>query len=384
MGNNHQSNSFQEKLPIRVLHEVGRMEAGGIQQLIMNLYHHMDREQIQFDFMVYKSDDYFRAEIEALGGHIYALDENMGSCKLLNDFKKEIHKFKILRRGRYAILHIHCGKPRFCHVAFLAKLAGVPVRIYHGHNMKRTMKHWWNRLAVLLSRQLIALSCNYFFACSHAAAQWNLSRRIVQKGSYEIIKNGIDVEAFRFDNDKRKQMRSQLGLNENQFVLGHVGRFVEAKNHTFLLDIFAEIYQKEKTAYLLLIGEGSLKENMQRKAKALGVQDNVIFYGASNKVNELMQAMDVFVFPSLFEGFGIVALEAQAAGLPTVISDAIPLEVKVTELCTTIALKQPASYWADQVVNAKHKKRKADTTALEKAGYSIEASARHLAVFYDK
>ncbi len=369
--------------PIRVLHEVGRMEAGGIQQLLMNLYHHIDRDKIQFDFMVYRSDDYFKAEIEALGGHIYALDDHMSSSKILNAIKKEYHKFKILRNEQHQILHIHCGKPRFCHVAFIPLLVGIPVRIYHGHNMKRKLSHWWNRLAVYLARELIALSCNHFFACSHAAAEWNLSKKIVRNNRYDIINNGIDLKKFRYDAQKEKEIRHQLNL-ENKFVIGHIGRFTPAKNHDFLLEIFSEVHKKNQNARLLLVGEGALKKQMQYKAQILGINEAVIFYGAATQVHELLQAINVFVFPSLYEGFGIVALEAQAAGIPLIMSDTIPQEVAITTLCTVLSLKQSASFWADKILERKTFKKEANNEQLAQSGFDIDISAKLLEKLYEK
>nr|WP_300128230.1 glycosyltransferase [uncultured Butyricicoccus sp.] len=366
--------------PIRVLHEVGRMEAGGIQQLIMNIYRNIDRDKVQFDFMVYRADPWFEAEIKQLGGTIYPLDRNLGNSNFFNMIKKEWNKYKVLREHPYNIIHIHCGRPRPCHIAIIPWVCGVSHRIYHGHNMKRKLASKFEEVMLAIGRIGISISCNHFFACSRPAAKWNLSKIHYNANNYTILKNGIDTHKFSFNSTLRSQMREKLGVSDS-LVLGHVGRFMPVKNHKFLLEILREVKYIHPKVVLLLVGDGPEYHNIQRMAQDMDLEKNIIFYGTCKQVEQLYQAMDVFLLPSFFEGFGIVGIEAQASGLPVIISDCIPSDVLVTEYTKALPLDD-AKLWAKKIVEFSTLHREDQSEKIRKAGYDIYKTVSFLEQFY--
>lgn len=217
------------------------------------------------------------------------------------------------------------------------------------------------------------------FACSKAAGDWMFGG-----ASYRVMNNAIDARQFEFNKDISKAVLKELGILEETFVVGHVGRFFEQKNHTFLIDIFKEIHLRNEKSVLLLVGDGELRKDIEAKVTSLGLENHVIFAGVRNNVHELLQAMDVFVFSSLYEGLGIVLIEAQAAGLPCFASDIMPEECEVTNLLNRISLTEPADVWADIVLQNKSVKRISTYDMILKAGYDISKNAEWLQDYYLK
>ena len=356
---------------IRVLHVVTYMGRSGLETMIMNYYRHMDRSRIQFDFLVHRD---FRAdyddEIESLGGRIYRLPQLIpwsGSYhKALNGFFAE--------HPEYRIVHVH----QDCLSSVILKAAknqGVPVRIAHSHsssqdkNLKYLIKLFYKRQIPSFATEL--------FACGKEAGDWMFGGV-----PYRIVNNAIDTRKYTYCPERRKNIRKQLGIDPEAFVVGHVGRFNTVKNHTFLLDVFGELRKKNRDAVLLLIGEGDLRGEMEKKAQALGMYNSVIFTGMRSDVPDLMQAMDCFVFPSLYEGIPVTMIEAQAAGLPCVISDAVPAESRKTDLVKQISLKESAVGWANQILTHRWDTRPDTEKAIADAGYDIVANARWLQNYY--
>ena len=305
--------------PIRVLQVVTHMERGGLESTLMNYYRHIDRERVQFDFLVHRQERAaFDDEIESLGGKLYRLPRlvpwSEGYLAALNHFFDE--------HPEYKIVHVH----QDCLSSVILRAAAqhnIPVRIAHSHsanqdkNLKYPIKLWYKRSIPKYTTNL--------FACGKDAGDWMFGGAL-----FQIINNAIDVEAYAYNPTKRQEMRRQLGL-ENELTIGHVGRFNQPKNHPFLLDIFAALLKKESNAVLLLVGGGEGMSQIREKAQKLGIAEHVHFLGVRSDVADLMQAMDVFVFPSLHEGLPVTMVEAQAAGLPCIISDKIPPECILTE-----------------------------------------------------
>lgn len=361
--------------PIRILHENVIMDVGGIECLLMNLYRNIDRNKVQFDFMVHREKEgYFDREIESLGGKIYR-------CEPFNPF----HHQKYLDSMRevfcahpeYKILHAHSDLSMW--PLRLAKEAGIPVRIAHCHNMRTTVD--LKRMFMEYEKLFLKRYCTQMFACSETAAAWLYGEKAVKSKQVVYVKNGIEPEKYQFNMVLRDRVRREFGL-EDRLVVGHVGRFAEQKNHAFLLDAFYLIYQKNPKAVLMLIGTGGLLPEMRRKAKRLRLEDNVIFAGVRSDVPELMQAMDVFAFPSLYEGLGIALIEAQAAGLPCVVSDTVPREADVTGLVERLPLSS-AREWADCILRDRSGYPREDTLkSIRAAGYDIRKTAKKLEKFY--
>lgn len=322
--------------PIRVLHILQRMEAGGTQALLMNIYRKIDRTKVQFDFLVvYKEKQFYDEEIKSLGGHVYKLSfrEDLNLFKFQRDLYNFFHN-----HIEYKIVHCHAYTfGYFCLKA--AKQAGVPVRIAHSHSNAAVQDVKF--LVKIVMQKLFTLHSTDLFACSEEAGKFAFKEK-----HFEIIKNAIDSQNFIANTDTRKDIRKELGL-EDRFVVGHVGRMQPEKNHDFLIDVFAQIKKKKSDAELILVGTGTLEEKVKSKVTEKGLSDCVHFLGNRKDMNRIYQAMDVFVFPSLFEGLGIVAIEAQAAGIPIVCSEGLPPETDITPIYQKLMLSDGVEKWAD-------------------------------------
>ena len=354
---------------IRILHIVTYMDRGGLETMLMNCYRHIDRAQIQFDFLVHRE---FRAdyddEIESLGGRIYRLPRlnpfSPGYKKALLDFFKG--------HPEYRIVHCHLDCMSAIPLA-AAKKCGVPVRIAHSHNSSQDKN--WKYLLKRYFMKKIPAAATHLFACSDEAGAFMFPGENVT-----VIKNGIESEKFTFDPAVREEMRRALGL-DTQIVVGHTGRFMPQKNHAFLIDVFAEV-RKQADATLLLVGEGPLREQIMEKVRALGLEDSVMFLGLRSDVHRILQAADVFVMPSLYEGLGIAAVEAQAAGLPCVLSETVPGACKLTDPVEFLPLEESPALWAEHIL-AVASARRTDTRAqILSAGYDIRNTADYLQEFY--
>lgn len=338
--------------------------------MLMNYYRHMDREKIQFDFLEHRRDRAaYDDEIESLGGRIFRLPR---LNPLSSDYFHALNAF-FAAHPEYRIVHSHLD----CMSAYplcAAKNAKVPVRIAHAHSTSQDRN--WKLVFKLISKKLISLYTTDLFACSADAGEWMFGTKDVH-----ILPNAIDIERYAFNLLIRNQTRKVLGLDD-AFVIGHVGRFSAVKNHSFLTDVFAQIKRQEPNSKLLLVGAGSEMQAVQQKVKALGLGADVIFTGVRNDVANLMQAMDVFVFPSLYEGLGIVLIEAQSAGLPCVVSDVIPREAYLTDLVTAEKLSSSVETWAEKILEKREVLRTDRRAEIAAHGFDITTEAVKLQEFY--
>ena len=351
----------------RILQVVTYMGRGGIETMLMNYYRRMDREKIQFDFLVHRD---FRAdfddEIEALGGHIYripAMNPASGSYrKALADFFRE-HPYRV----------VHCHLNYMSGVVLAAaKQAGVPVRIAHAHTA--SMAPGWKQAVRRLCKYLIPLTATHRFACSTEAG-----RAIFGKADFAILANAIDAAAFAPDEKLRSEVRSELALGD-AFTVIHVGRMIYAKNHEFLLDAFRALLDTEPGAKLVLVGDGELRPQIEAKAAQLP-RDSVLLLGTRSDTPRLLQAGDVFAFPSRFEGMPVTMIEAQAASLPCVISDTVTDECSVTELVRSLPIDDP-KLWAEAILAVRNTPRTDRMEDIRASGYYITAPAKKLTRFY--
>lgn len=361
--------------PIRVLMVNYKMQCAGIESFIMNMYRNIDRDKVQFDFLVhYTAGQFYDKEIEQLGGKIYRL-----SVREDNNFvkyKRELKKF-FLEHKEYKIVHGHM-ESFGCFYLKAAKKAGVPVRIAHSHIAQKN-KGLKGFLKGLLNKSFKKYATD-LFACSDAAGRFMYG----PDEKYEVFNNAIDVQRFVYDEQKRIKYRQQLQIAQESFVVGHVGRFNTQKNHAFLIDIFSEILKKEFNATLLLLGEGDLEPEIKEKVKRLGMDENVKFLGIRGDMDGIYQAMDVFVMPSLFEGLPVSGVEAQAAGLKCFFADTVTEQTRMTEDVRFVSLKEPAEEWAKLILEAKKYTRKNTSEDIESAGYGIKKQAMRLQEFYLK
>lgn len=355
---------------IRVLQVVTYMGRGGLETMLMNYYRHMDRDKVQFDFLTHRQERAaYDDEIESLGGRIYRLPRLVPWSR---SYLTALDAF-FTEHPEYQIVHVH----QDCLSSVILKVAAkhhIPVRIAHSHsanqdkNLKYPIKLWYKRSIPHYATDL--------FACGKNAGDWMFSG-----ATYRTIYNAIDIAAYSFNALKRTEVRHSLGFTD-KLVIGHVGRFNPPKNHPFLLEIFSALLKKEPNAVLLLVGGGEDLPKMQAKAQTLGIAEYVRFLGIRNDVADLMQAMDVFVFPSLYEGLGIVLIEAQAAGLPCVVSDTIPQEAYVTDLLSAESLSVSTGAWAEKVLEKRKCPRTDHSKEVAAHGFDIEVEALKLQEFY--
>ena len=351
----------------RILQVVTLMGRGGIETMLMNYYRRIDREKIQFDFLVHREQrqDY-DDEIEALGGRIYRLPPlNPAS----GSYRRALADF--FRTHHYRVVHCHLNYMSGVVLA-AAKQAGVPVRIAHAHTA--SMAPGWKQSVRRLCKHLIPFTATHRFACGTVAG-----RAIFGKQHFSILANAIDAEAFTPNEKLRREVRTELGL-EDAFTVMHVGRMVYAKNHEFLLDAFREVLNTEPGAKLVLVGDGELRSQIEEKAAQLP-EGSVQMLGSRTDIPRLMQAADVFAFPSRFEGMPVTMIEAQAAGLPCIKSDTVTNECVVTDLVTSLPTADP-KLWADAILAKRGSASAAVLADIQRSGYDITAAADKLTRFY--
>ncbi|MGW5983729.1 glycosyltransferase family 1 protein [Bacillus mycoides] len=361
--------------PLRVLHVVVNMNRGGAETLIMNLYRNIDRSKVQFDFLTCK-EGVFDEEVVKLGGKIHRIPYvtdvgHRGYIKALNTFFSS--------HPQYKIVHSHMDKMSGF-VLRSAKKAGIPVRIAHSHSTSSeggtiAKVYKWYAGAFIIP------CATHFLACSIAAAQWLFPDRA---STTEIFKNGIECAKFAFSSEIREQVRKELKLHEDAFVIGHVGRFAYPKNHTFLIDIFAQLIESRPKSILLLVGDGPLRVEMEKKAEKLNLTNRVKFLGIRSDINRLLQAFDIFVFPSIYEGLPVTLIEAQGAGLPCVISDNITQDVDLgldlVEQCSLLDVRE----WIGKLQSIADRKisRSIAQFVLAEKGYDIKNITGFTQKFY--
>lgn len=343
--------------PIRVLHVLQRMEAGGTQALLMNIYRNIDRTKIQFDFLVeYPKKEFYDDEILKLGGKIYysSVRKDFNIIK----FKKQLKN--ILKENNYKIIHVHAYTIGYF-VLKTAKKYGVSVRIAHSHS--NNMTNDYKKYIKKIMQKIYLLYATDFMACSKEAGNY-----LFKNKKYIILNNAIDSKKFIFNPKIREKIRKELSL-EDSFVVGHVGRFKKEKNHAFLLNVFSNIIRNKKNAKLLLIGSGSLENDIKNQINDMNLNNKVIILNNRSDVNELLQAFDIFIFPSIYEGLGIVAIESQAAGTPILISNGVPDEAMISPIIKKISLNDSSEKWAKEAL----KLSKNDMSHTDMQKYIIEA-----------
>ncbi|MGJ7911435.1 glycosyltransferase family 1 protein [Neobacillus sp. LXY-1] len=361
--------------PLRILHVVVNMNRGGAETLIMNLYRNIDRTKVQFDFLTCKPG-VFDSEIMEMGGKVHRIPylTDVGHLKYVEALKNFFTS-----NNQYKIVHSHMDKMSGL-VLREAKRAGIPTRISHSHNtsseggIASKVYKWY-------AGNFILHSATNLLACSSGAAEWLFKRKSAET---KIVKNGIVSELFDYSEEVRKEVRDELNISNDEYILGHVGRFNLQKNHNFLIEVFAKLNKKVNHSTLLLIGDGPLRTSMEKKAKELQVSDKVKFLGIRSDIHRILQSLDVFVFPSLHEGLPVSLVEAQGAGLPCIISDGISREVDLGgDLIDFLSLSEQDE-WIRKLMDLQSKKfyRQSYSTLISNKGYDIRESAEYMEIFY--
>ena len=356
---------------IRVLQCVNNMHRAGLETMLMNYYRNIDRSQIQFDFLTHRPErsDYDR-EIEELGGHVYyaprLYPQNIPAYfRWMKNFFKE--------HPEYKIMHSHIDAMSYFPL-LAGKMNGVPVRIAHSHNtsIDRDFKYVLKQIC----RRRIDRAATHRLSCGEEAGQF-----LFRGKSFEVIPNAVDAEKFYFDPILREKKRKELGLH-NEFTVGHVGRAYSQKNHRFLVDIFRCIHNIEPDSVLLMVGTGEKTDEIKAYVKKLDLEASVRFLGSRTDVNELYQAMDAFVLPSLFEGVPLVGVEAQFSDLPCFFSDKVPTEVKFNDKARFISLNTAPQIWAREILAGRTYQRNSRKEDIAASRYDIKTAHTLLEQFY--
>jgi glycosyltransferase involved in cell wall biosynthesis len=363
--------------PIRVLHILEGLHAGGMESMIMNYFRNIDLSKVIFDFLIFSEKSFYDDEVENLGGKIFRI-----TPRRKNPLKNYMELDKFFKENtEYKIIHIHQGINYFAPLK-MAKKYKVPFRIVHSHGMDPTLikRQWlfYNFYTLPTIRKL----GTHFFACSNQAAKQLFDKSIYNENRFNVFPNSINAGDFTFDINKRVQIREKLKLN-NFFVIGHVGNFSRVKNHDFILEVFKDVYKKNKNARLLLVGGGTLEDEIKKKVNDMNLDHAIKFMGIRNDVQNLMQIMDVLLFPSLYEGLPVTLIEAQAAGLNCIVSDTITRETEITDHIQYISLNKPSSYWANIVLNSSLlENRNKSLNSIVSAGFDINTAVIQLENIY--
>lgn len=381
---------------VRVLHVLGNTNLGGAESRIMDLYRHTDRNRVQFDFLVHSREEgFFEKEIRELGGRIFRVPRfriyNYFSYrKALKEFFQKHHEFALVQGHMTSTAAIYLP---------IAKKAGVKKTAAHARSagVDKGLKGTMTRFL----RRNLADKADYLFTCSELAGISVYGEKAVREGKTIFIPNAIDCAGFTFDPEKRKKLREELGLAD-ALIIGHVGRFHYAKNHEYLLRVFAELCRMSAGAggstaetgadqkyHLILLGEGPLMEDTRKLAEELGVADKVHFLGNHKNIADYYQAMDYFVYPSRYEGMPGTIVEAQASGLPCLMSDTICREVIATELVETMSIEEEPKAWAEglqrriDALVSKQENREKYAAKMAAAGFDVQAQAERMMRFYE-
>lgn len=364
--------------PIRIAQVIGKWLGGGVESVVMNYYRHIDKSKIQFDFICdADSTNIPYDEIEKLGGRVILVPPYQKVFK----YQKELKK--IFKENKYKIVHSHINTLSVFPL-YAAKCAKVPVRIAHSHSTTNK-KEWKKNLLKQVLRPFSKVYATNYMCCSELAGRWLFGNKEYDKGNVYLLNNAIDLDKFKYDEKIRKQKRKELNINDSTLVIGHIGRFVAQKNHTFLIDIFNEVHKQNQDSLLMLVGQGPLMNEIQEKVNNLGLKDSVIFLGQRNDANELYQAMDVFVLPSLYEGLPVVGVEAQASGLLCFLSSDMTKETKVLDSTEFMSLSNDAEEWANEILeDLKEYKRQNVIDNITKKNFNIKTEAKKLEKKYEE
>jgi glycosyltransferase involved in cell wall biosynthesis len=348
-----------------------KFELDGITNVILNYFRAMDKTDMQIDFLIpneIRKD--LKSELEAYGSRIFKLS---GRIRYPIIYLKNLTN--IIKSNKYHIVHAHGNSCTLALEMLAAKIGGAKVRIPHSHNS--TSEH---KVIHKLLRKVFDMSYTHGFACGEKAGEW-----LFKGKPFEVMNNGINIDKFKYDNSIRDEYRDKYNLTEKK-VIGHIGHFSYQKNHNFLVDIFAELYQLDNSYRLVLIGDGKLRTDIEMKVNELGLSNSVIFTGKTLETPQLLQAMDMIVMPSRYEGLPLTLVEAQAASLPCFVSDAVSKETEITGLLDFVSLDKHPSHWAN-LINIRYFPKRSQGTIehlskISNAGYSINENAKIQKEYY--
>lgn len=372
--------------PIRVLQSVPAMNHGGLEHFIMNVYRAIDRDKIQFDFLFRVNKGcVFDEEIYDLGGRIFRF-ESPDKHPLKS---KKYYESFFVAHPEYKIIHSHVSDlGGFQNLLRVARSKGVPTSIIHAHSTRAPKKgskvqSFINEKLMQRNKRNIEKIGTDFFACSNEAALWMFPESILSGDKFRVIANGIDVDHFSYNKDARLQVRESLNIPKDALVIGHVGRFAQVKNHKFLVDVFNFLTHLNPNSFLLLVGGGELKQQIQERTENAGISEKVRFLGEKEDTAPYYSAMDVLCMPSLYEGMPIVGIEAQANNLPILFSSNVPIEARIGNRVHFLDLEMGVESWTERIMAIAHRvDDNSNKEKLDKAGFNSAFASAELEKFY--
>ncbi len=357
--------------PIRVAHVMGKMVSGGVESVVMNYYKNIDKDKVQFDFIIDEDSTHIPyEEIESMGGRLFLVPPYQNIHSYIKTLKN------IFKSEKYKIVHSHLNALSVFPL-YAAKKSDVGIRIAHSHSTSNN-KEWKKNIMKNILRPFSKVNATHYFCCSELAGRWLFGNKVYDNNEVKLINNAINVDKFIYDEHIRNMIRSELNI-EDKFVIGHVGRFVEQKNHTGLIDIFNEIYKIDQSTVLVLVGDGQLLEDIRDKVNSLNLIDVVKFLGVRSDIDKILQGIDVFLLPSLYEGLPVVGVEAQAAGNLCILSSDMTKETKILETTKFFDLSKGAKEWARFILDEyKNFKRKDTKQEIINSNFEIKSEAKKL------
>lgn len=373
---------------IRVLQVFTIMNRGGAESMIMNYYRQINRDKIQFDFLVHRKEKAaFDDEIESLGGKVYRM--NPINPMMPGSYYEQLRSF-LKEHNEYAIIHSHLNTFS-CFPLKIAKEFKIPCRIAHAHiaiddisvfslfSRKESIKETFKKLIKLQLKKKVKKDATHLFSCGEKAGDWLFGRG----ASYTMMNNAIDTSKFVYEEAIALEYKKQFKL-EDTLVIGHIGRFASQKNHAFLVEVFNSLVKKKPNSVLMLVGDGPLRKGIENEVKELGIADKVYFLGIRADIPKLFQMFDAFVFPSFYEGLPVALIEAQSAGVKIVASDTITEEVHLTEDVTFLSLEKSATVWAETILKNGSSQKSDNTNKIIKGNYDIVSNTKMIEAFYTK
>ena len=357
----------------------------GIESVIMNLFRNFNLNKISVDIMAAQNiSAFYDEEIKKLGGEkIISLQGTYKSPAKRMAANRKAFK-DVIKQKHYDIIHLHMCNAAAMMYGKIAKDAGIKIVVYHSHNTNLSTNHRLVKTAVhYFCKWRFEKYADIMFSCSELASQWMYTRKAIRNNKVILIKNAVDLDKFEFNQKQRNEYRRRLGVSD-KFVIGHIGRFALAKNHPYIIKVFAEIHKINPNSVLLLIGEGDDEMAIKEQVNQLDLNEKVIFYGTTNKVPQMLWTMDVFVLPSFFEGNPVVGIEAQAASLPCFFSDTITKMCQLTSIVTYLPIDVSPRIWAEEIIKVQNERRISTREQLEAKGYNIHSVAAFVQSLYEK
>ena len=359
------------------------LESGGIERYSINLYKHINKENYQLDFIAWSEDEeFFDKEFKDMGGIKVCLKSG---TKKLSGIRKKVkilsNCIKSIVGKDYDIAYFNISSPKsILKFPLLCKLCGMKI-IIHSHNSNEVCD---SKKKYIFSKLIMSLITDKYLACSNSAALFMFPSKVYKNKSYELINNGIETEKYIFNDDKRTKFRKELNL-KNSFVIGHIGRFNEQKNHKFIIDVFDKVCKLNKNAVLMLIGSGELIDKIRDYVYLKKLEENVFFVGTTNKIPDYLNVFDIFILPSLFEGLPIVGIEAQSSGLHCIMSTNVTEEVDITGLVEFIPLSSEIDIWVQSILKYQDGYLREDTSSkIISHGYDIKSTARKVEALFNE